>query len=113
MAKERAANNKEPPERGDFGDESGDDEDNATTRYEWAAENHEEIKALPKAMSKMMARKSWRFLRLMLRIKRGLLRPYRIHKELLRLGQEGWAAHELNPNNNNNNSNSNKRRRLE
>ena len=74
---------------------------------EEGAPRHEEIKALPALMSRWMAAKSWRLLRLWLRVKRGLLRPYRIHKELLRLAADDWATHDLNPNNNN------KRRRLQ
>ena len=44
----------------------------------------------------MIARKSWRFLRLCIRIKRGLLRPYRIHKEIMSLAEDEWKTHDLN-----------------
>ena len=64
---------------------------------------HEEIKALPALMSRWMAAKSWRLLRLWLRVKvmlkHWLVLPLRKHQELLRLAADDWATHDLNPNN--------------
>ena len=73
------------------------DEDKAVEEMENDFQNdvasHEGCKVLVKTMPKMIARKSWRFLRLCIRIKRGLLRPYRIHKEMLSLAKDEWKSH--------------------
>ena len=67
------------------------------------AYRHEEVKALPALMSRWMAAKSWRLLRLWLRVKvmlkHWLVLPLRKHQELIRLAQDDWATHDLNPNN--------------
>jgi hypothetical protein len=61
-----------------------------------------EYEALPALMSRWMATKNWRFLRLWLRIKVMLKHwitiPLRKHQELLRLAQDDWETHHLNPN---------------
>jgi hypothetical protein len=64
--------------------------------FQHAVTSHERNKVLVKTMPKIIARKSWRFLRLCIRIKRGLLRPYRIHKEILSLAKDEWKTHYLN-----------------
>ena len=90
---------KDAPERSDYVDSDREDEDmleEMENDFQSAVACHEGCKVLVKTMPKMIARKSWRFLRLCIRIKRGLLRPYRIHKEMLSLAKDEWKLHDLN-----------------
>ena len=87
---------KDAPKRSDYVDSDEEDEDELEEMendFQRAVASHEGYKVLVKTMPKMIARKSWRFLRLCIRIKRGLLRPYRIHKEMLSLAKDEWKSH--------------------